>query len=164
MLLGALMSEPVVMYMGQIQIALLGVAFMLLVPGALALDRRRVTLQIEENDERKKGAHLVGDILDEILVVINHSPVTLHALRAIPFGSQAIRAEAAEPRRFLPGSSSLKTRFSIALPRSGRWMLHGFDVCISDPLGLLETRDYLPCPKPIEVYPKRRAVQTPPSS
>ena len=39
--------------------------------------------------------------------------------------------------------------------------MHGFDVRVRDPIGLLETRDYLPCTHPFEVYPRRIARRRP---
>ena len=60
-LLGAIVSEPMILYLGQIQIGLLGIAFMLLVPGALALDRRKVSFEIIDPEEDDKSVHVVGD-------------------------------------------------------------------------------------------------------
>ena len=48
LVLGALFSSPLILFLGEIQVALLAVSLMLLVPGALALDRRRVSISIEE--------------------------------------------------------------------------------------------------------------------
>ena len=155
LLLGAIMSAPMILYLGQIQIGLLGVAFMLLVPGALALDRRQVSFEIIEPEDEDGSVHIVGDSLRREVRVSNRSAVTLHALRARPFGGAALESTDVEDRRFLPAQSALKTAFEIVFRRSGRWVMHGFDVRVSDPLGLLETRDYLPCTHPFEVYPKR---------
>ena len=151
------MSEPIILYLGQIQIALLGIAFMLLVPGALALDRRKVSFEIIDPDEDDKSVHVVGDTVHREVRVKNVSSVTLHVLRAKAFGGAALESAPVEDRRFLPANSSLTTSFKVLLKRSGRWVLQGFDVRVSDPLGLLETRDYLPCVHPFEIYPKRAA-------
>ena len=157
LLLGSVMSEPIILYLGQIQIALLGIAFMLLVPGALALDRRKVSFEIIDPDEDDKSVHVVGDTVHREVRVKNVSSVTLHVLRAKAFGGAALESAPVEDRRFLPANSSLTTSFKVLLKRSGRWVLQGFDVRVSDPLGLLETRDYLPCVHPFEIYPKRAA-------
>lgn len=161
LLLGAILSEPILLYLGQVQIVLLGIAFMLLVPGALALDRRKVRFEVLEDDDEtsRKSAHVVGDHVTRRVRVTNESGITLHALHADPFGADALEGSPAKARRFLPGHSSLETAFEVDFKRTGRWMLHGFDVRIADPLGLLETRDYLPAPHPFEVYPKRGALR-----
>lgn len=157
--MGAVMSEPIVLYLGQLQVALLGVAFMLLAPAALALDRRRVRFTIEDEEGDHKSALIVGDRVRHRVRIENTSGVPLHALRAQPYGAEALDASEIEERRIVPTRSALTSSFEVAFARSGRWALHGFDVRVSDPIGLLETRDYLPCTHPFEVYPKRARLR-----
>ena len=56
-LLGALFSSSLILFLGEIQIAVLAVAFMLIVPGALALDRRQVFISVlQADDEGEDGS------------------------------------------------------------------------------------------------------------
>lgn len=155
LVLGALMSEPMILFIGQVQVAVLAVAFMLLVPQALALDRRQVRFRVvTEDDSDDRTLLVVGDDVETRVEILNTSDVTLHALRAQPFGAEAMQLEPLPACRLLPGRARSFSSFGVGVQRTGRWVLHGFDVRVSDPIGLFETRDYLPCTHPYEAYPR----------
>ncbi len=152
-LLGAGFSSSLILFLGEVQIAVLAVAFMLLVPGALALDRRQVVLEIEADEEAGALTTIVDSPLSVDVRVRNHSGVGLHAIRLEPFSTTApIQVEETRARRLLPSRHELVSQVSMRIMRTGRWVLQGFDVRISDPLGLLETRDYLPCTQAFEWF------------
>ena len=161
LLAGAALSNPLILVLGQVQIALLAVAFMLLVPGALALDRRRIECEVVEEDdaqqntaEKQVTGMLAGEHTEARLRVRNHAPLGLYGVRFRPFGAPELELEA--PRGFydIPGQRSVELGFGLQAARAGRWTLHGLDVEIADPLGLIETRDYLPCTHHYEFYPR----------
>ena len=154
LLTGALLSDALILFLGQIQIVLLAVSFMLIVPGAVALDRRYVRLRITSDVQ----GHVVGDDVTLHVEVLNESTSGLYAVSARPFGAHALDMTPIDAVSALPSESSVARTFQATVARSGRWMIHGFDVCISDPLGLIETKDYLPCAHAMEFYP--RVVRT----
>lgn len=157
LLAGAILSAPVILFLGQLQIALLGGAFLLLVPAAIALDRRLVTLEVIEEEEGGEGGArglLPGEAHRRRVQVTNTSPATLYAMRARPFGAEALTLTETEEIRALPRRSRVEATFEVEGARCGRWVIQGFDVRVTDPLGLLETRDYLPCLQPLEFYPR----------
>lgn len=160
-LLGALFSSSLILFLGEIQIAVLAVAFMLLVPGALALDRRQIVLEIDTPEDSAAITAIVDEPLAIKVHVKNQSGVGLHALLLNPFNATApIQVEEVKARRLLPSRHALVSSIAMRISRTGRWVLQGFDVRISDPLGLIETRDYLPCIQAFECYPRAIALGT----
>ena len=152
---GALMSEPLIVLLGQVQIAALAIAFMLLVPGAIALDRRRVRMEIDlAQSALLSSTHLVAQPVRYMVRLINESQTTLYQVCATPFGAEGLRMTPVQSAPMLPARSKLLKPFEVTADLSGRLALHGFDVCICDPLGLIETKDYLPCTFPMEFYPR----------
>lgn len=152
---GALLSDPLILLLGQVQIALLAVAFMLLVPGAIALDRRRVRFEIDRDASGlASDTHMAGQPVRYAVRLINESQTTLYSVSATPFGAEGLTMSSVEEAPMLSARASLLKHFEIMAQLSGRLTLHGFDVCICDPLGLIETKDYLPCTYPLEFYPR----------
>ncbi|MEM1347643.1 MAG: DUF58 domain-containing protein [Myxococcota bacterium] len=154
LILGAIVSNPLVLFLGQVQVAVLAVAFMLLVPAAISLDRRRVRFEILDEEEDDMEAHMVGTCVPTRVRIVNGSSTSLYALVATPFGAEQLEMTEIDDVQLLPGASSLVREFTACAARCGRWVMHGFDVRITDPLGLIETRDYLPCQYAMEFYPK----------
>lgn len=163
MFAGAVLSDPIILFLGQVQIALLAVAFMLLVPGSIALDRRRVQFKVHIDDVHAAQAAIVGDDITVRVSIENESRSNLYTMVATPFGAEPLDMTDVEQVYMLPARSKVCKTFMATVDRCGRWMVHGFDVCISDPLGLIETKDYLPCSHALEFYPKmvrqRRGAQ-----
>lgn len=164
-LLGALFSSSLILFLGEIQIAVLAVAFMLIVPGALALDRRQIFIAVLQEGEGEDGSiepenhQAITVLVDEerelALRVENRSGVSLHAMYLQPYGANApMQASESKPCRVLPSRHALRAQIGVMFQRTGRWVMQGFDVRISDPLGLIETRDYLPCAQAFECYPR----------
>ncbi len=160
--LGALFSSSLILFLGEVQVAVLAVAFMLVVPGALALDRRQVKV-LMRNASGEEGAQ-TALVDQELLVdfqVQNQSAVGLHSMYMEPFFSTApVDAEEIRACRILPGRHRLASAVKLRFSKTGRWLLQGFDVRISDPLGLIETRDYLPCLQSFECYPRAIVANT----
>jgi uncharacterized protein (DUF58 family) len=156
LLVGASLSHPLIVILGQIQLALLAVAFMLLVPGALILDRRRVTLAVRAGEEVGEAPgvsrHIAGESIEVDVAVTNPTPLELYGARLLPYGADALELEPPEEAVDVPGGYRVDTSFTARADRCGRWTMHGFDVEISDPLGLIEARDYLPCTHHFECY------------
>lgn len=150
LLTGALLSDSLILFLGQVQIVLLSVSFMLIVPGAVALDRRYVRFRIT-SEER---GHIVTDDVAITVEILNESTSALYAISARPFGTRALDMTSIDPVSTLPSYAKVARAFHATIAQSGRWMIHGFDVCISDPLGLIETKDYLPCEHALEFYPR----------
>lgn len=152
---GALLSEPIILLLGQVQVALLAIAFMLLVPGAIALDRRRVRVEIDADASGlASDTHLVGQPVRYVVKLINESRVNLYAVSAKPFGAEGLALTSVQEAPMLSARTALRKSFEVIAQMSGRLGIHGFDVCICDPLGLIETKDYLPCTYPMEFYPR----------
>ncbi len=162
--MGALLSRPLILFMGEIQIALVALGFLLLVPSAVAVDRRRVRVEVDLDEDDADVTHLTGDPFTLGIRVINESGVTLHALRAQPFGAENLECEPLEEIQALPRRSATRASFVTRARLSGRWALHGFDVRVSDPLGLIESKDYLPCAHPMEFIPKMALPRRAPRS
>lgn len=152
--LGAIVSNPLILFLGQVQVAVLAVAFMLLVPAAIALDRRRVRFEVLDDEEDDMEAHMVDTDVRARVRIINASSTSLYTMVATPFGAEQLEMTEIDDVQLLPGASSLVKEFTARAKRCGRWVMHGFDVSITDPLGLIETRDYLPCQYSMEFYPK----------
>ncbi len=151
---GALLSRPLIIFMGEIQVALVALGFLLLVPSAVAVDRRRVRIEIDPDAEDTPVSNLTGDPISLDVRVVNESGVTLHALRAQPFGAETLECEPLDEIQALPRRSATRSAFVATARLSGRRASHGFDVRISDPLGLIESKDYLPCAHPMEFIPR----------
>lgn len=168
-LVGAASTSVPIVVLGQVQILAIAVAFMLVGPAALVLDRRLVALRVEPEEASRMGTgHVVGDRVDVEIEVRNDSDHVLHHFRAEPYGAEPLETEPADVATIVGGATATG-RFEAFAQRCGRWMLHGFDVSVTDPLGLVETRDYLPCNHAFEFYPaagrlRRRAQRRPPQT
>lgn len=154
---GAVSEQALVLLMGQVQVAVLAISFLLCTVASLAVDRRFVTVSIvdAQGEPRSRTSGLVaGEETDLIVALDNDSWVPLYNLRIRPYGADAVDFEDVEADFHLPASSEAAVTMSLEARRSGRWMLHGFDVTLSDPLGLLAARDYLPCAHALECFPQ----------
>lgn len=161
---GVFLSDPLMLLIGQVHIVLLLVGVMLLVPGALALDRRLVSLQVISDagmiaKDSPGTGRVVGEPSVLSLSVRNRASVPLHHLRARPFMGDGLKVSEVSARDVLPPNRVLETEIQVEGTRAGRWVLHGFDMTVSDPLGLVDGRDYLPCTHAFEVYPFAGAIR-----
>ena len=91
--MGALLSRPLIIFMGEIQVALVALGFLLFVPSAVAVDRRCVRIEVDSDAEDTPVSNLTGDPVTLDVRVVNESGVTLHALRAQPFGAESLECE-----------------------------------------------------------------------
>jgi uncharacterized protein (DUF58 family) len=168
-IVGAAATSVPIVLLGQVQILALAVGFVLISPAALVLDRRLVKLRVEPEEAARMGTgHVVGDEVDVELEVRNDSDQVLHNFRAEPYAAEALEVEDTDVATIVGGATAA-ARFEAQADRCGRWMLHGFDVTVTDPIGLVETRDYLPCNHAFEFYPaagrlRRRARRRPPQT
>lgn len=152
---GVVTSSPLILLVGQVHIALLAASVMLSVPSALALDRRMITLEIEADGAAPQHAgHVVGSDVSVALQVLNQSDVALNFFEAKPFAASGISAPEAPSRVHVPSRHRGTGNFTLRGKRCGRWFVHGFDVSVCDPLGLVESRDYLPASHAFEFYPR----------
>jgi uncharacterized protein (DUF58 family) len=154
---GAIGENLLLVVFGQLQVLVLTLAFLLCVVSALALDRRFVTVSVRDEtgeDVYSTTGHTVGEPAHLELEIRNLSTVPLFGLELSGFGSDSLKMSSVDETFQLASRSRTSTQIDVTPERSGRWLLHGFDVAIADPLGLLETRDYLPCIHSFECYPK----------
>ncbi|MFW6053217.1 MAG: DUF58 domain-containing protein [Persicimonas sp.] len=153
---GAVFEQPLLLMMGQVQVALLSVPFLICVVAALALDRRFVTLSVgsEADSTGRSTTMVVGRSLELDIFVRNNAWLPLYGLGVEPFGSDTLDFDKSDSDFHLPTQSKGSMAMRVTGSRIGRWMLHGFDVALRDPLGLLEARDYLPCPHAFECLPR----------
>lgn len=157
---GALGERPLLLLMGEVMIGVLAISFLLCVVAALALDRRYVSIVCAEPgslDPRYVSRAVTGQPCVLHFLVHNDAWVPLYGLQIRSFGAPALGAEASQSQFHLPSGSRIGIDLQFIAQRSGRWCLHGFDVRVADPLGLLSTRDYLPCTHAIESFPPVRA-------
>lgn len=153
---GAFAERPVLLMMGEVMIGVLAISFFLCIAAALALDRRFVSVVCvdpEDDAPRDISRATTGAPLGLHFMIQNHAWVPLYGLQIAPFGAAALQAEGAPAQYHLPSGARLGVEIEFTPRRSGRWCLHGFDIHVADPLGLLATRDYLPCTHVIESFP-----------
>ncbi|MGM0555020.1 MAG: DUF58 domain-containing protein [Myxococcota bacterium] len=153
---GAIGENLLLVVFGQLQVLVLTLAFLLCVVSALALDRRFVSVSVRDEtgeDVYSTTGHTVGKPVHLQLEIRNCSTVPLFGLELSGFGSESLQMSSVDDSFQLASRSKTHTHLDVVPQRSGRWLLHGFDVAISDPLGLLQTRDYLPCIHAFECYP-----------
>jgi uncharacterized protein (DUF58 family) len=154
---GAVAEQPILLLIGQVQIAVLALSFLLCVVAALALDRRFVRLQIrgEAGEQRFSSTGLrAGEPTEIDLFIGNDAWLPLYGLKLSPYGARALAFDDADRSFHLPAGAEVAAKLSVEASRSGRWNLQGFDVAITDPLGLLAARDYLPCIHAFECFPQ----------
>lgn len=153
-LVGIILSDPFVVLLGQVHFVLLVFSVIALIPGALVLDRRHVSLRVTADGEGRAGSgQVVGATEPLSLHVKNASGVNLHHFEAVPFAPNGIRVSHPTGIVAVGADAEVSREFKVTGLRSGRWVLQGFDICIHDPFGLVETRDYLPVVHAFEVYP-----------
>lgn len=151
---GVAFSSPILVVIGQIQIALLIFSVLLVVPGALALDRRKVSIGLEQTAlERVGTSYLVGEEVKTAVRVQNSSGSTLHGFSAQPFGARALSLPEKVISASVPPGAAPDVEFEVTGRRSGRFAVHGFDVLLADPMGLVEVKDYLPGVQTFQFFP-----------
>jgi uncharacterized protein (DUF58 family) len=154
LLVGAALSDPLILLLGQIHVVLLVFAVLAVVPSALVLDRRLVALELESDGGTRSGTgHVVGEKELIRLKISNPSHVALNHFQVKPYLSAGIEASTPEGVVAIGGGRQIDREFYVTGLRSGRWVLHGFDVSVHDPFGMVETRDYLPAMHAFEFYP-----------
>lgn len=160
---GALAERPVLLLMGEVMVGVLAISFLLCVVAALALDRRFVSIvccDAEDDEIRYASTAVRGEEKALHIVIRNDAWIPLYGLRLIPFGSEFLEFKGTAAHFHIPSGVRSALTIPVVARRSGRWCLHGFDVCAADPLGLLITRDYLPCTHAVEAYPRTVQAMT----
>ncbi|MFU8806252.1 MAG: DUF58 domain-containing protein [Bradymonadaceae bacterium] len=156
LLVGVIMGRPVIILLGQIPIVLLVLAYLLCLPSALALDRRRLSLNVQQVGQgpEPRSSHVVGDVIPLEVSCDNHSTARIHGFEVSPFTLAPIEMTAPPEARLIPAHQRAMSTMEVIANASGRWVLSGFDVRITDPLGLVQNKDYLPCLHVFECYPR----------
>ncbi|QDG54352.1 DUF58 domain-containing protein [Persicimonas caeni] len=155
---GAVTEQPLLLLLGQVQVAVLAISFLLCVVAALALDRRFVRIEVRDDSGSKRFRStgvMTGEKTDVDVYISNDAWVPLYGLALEPFGARALGLGDIDDYFHLPTKAEVSAPLTVEAARSGRWTLQGFDVSISDPLGLLSARDYLPCLHAFECFPQR---------
>lgn len=153
--LGVILSNPVLLLLGQAQLVLLVCATLMTAPTALLLDRRKLAVEVhQKGDGSDKGGHVVGDVIDLEVTVRNPTKVGIHNLALEPFAADGIDARLDEGRLTVPSRQLASGDMRVSGRRTGRWTLQGFDVRATDPFGLVEVRDYVAAVHPFEFYPR----------
>ena len=151
---GAAMTNVSLVVLGQAQVVLLAVAFLLISPSALALDRRLIRTRLETADpSRATTGHIIGSKVELKVSIENLSDQPIHNMRLVPFGAESLVVTDVVVGAVLDPTSAVSREIELTSEAAGRWALHGFDVQINDPLGFAESRDYLPCTHAFEFYP-----------
>lgn len=153
---GAIAEHQVLLILGEIQVALLAVSFLTCVVAGHALDRRYVSIAVLDEAGQEAFAttgHVVDQPITVRIRIANDGWMPLFSFRIQPYGADALELGEVDDRFQLASRTAAEAEFAISAQRSGRWMLHGFDVAVTDPLGLLEARDYLPSMHAFECYP-----------
>ncbi|TDP76042.1 DUF58 domain-containing protein [Bradymonas sediminis] len=157
---GAFAERPVLLLMGEVMVGVLAISFLLCVVAALALDRRFVSIvcaDAEDDKLRHISTAVRGEEKQLHIVIRNDAWIPLYGLQLKPYASEFLAFEDIPEHFHIPSGVRSALTIAVRAKRSGRWCLHGFDIYAADPLGLLITRDYLPCTHAMEVYP--RSVQ-----
>lgn len=153
---GVASGEIFVVLFGAALVLAVAVAYGLAIPGALVLDRRFVEARVQEASSAAAGGHsghVVGDEVEASFVLDNSGSVPLFGLDLGPYGPAELTFEGDLAVGGIPAGRSVSTHLEVRAERSGRWMLQGFDVSVTDPFGLVEARDYIPCNFAFEFYP-----------
>ncbi len=151
---GVLAGEMVIAWLGCCLILALALTYGASVASALVLDRRFVAAEIREvSSPDGHGGYVVGDDIEVDLAVVNRSALPLFGLRAEPYGPEALHLEGELAFRSIGAQTRVERPLQVRASCSGRWMLQGFDLAVTDPFGVIEVRDYLPCNFAFEFYP-----------
>lgn len=154
LLVGSVLSDPTILLLGQVHIVLLVLAVMAIVPSALVLDRRLVRVEARPDGESHSGSgHVVGERERVSVVIHNPSNVALNHFKIVPFAATGITVSTPDGIVSVGPGQAVERDFYVTGRTVGRWVMHGFDVSVHDPFGLIETRDYLPAVHAFEFYP-----------
>lgn len=154
---GALAERPLLLLMGEVMVGVLAMSFLLCVVAALALDRRFVSIQCCDahgGEIQHRSTAVRGDEKALHFRVQNDAWIPLYGLQLFPFGSEFLEFRPTPSHFHIPSGVRSALTISVVPTRSGRWCLHGFDVRVADPLGLLVGRDYLSCTHAVETFPR----------
>ena len=155
--IGVVAREMVILMFGTSLILALAVAYGSALSSALALDRRFIDAELQESDGSQLSGHtghVVGDEIDVELTLSNRSELSIFGLDLQAFGPQQLHIDGDFRFRSVEGRTSARRSVSVSASCSGRWVLQGFDVSVTDPFGLIEARDYIPCNFAFEFYPR----------
>lgn len=158
LLIGTMASRPLILWMGQLQVMVLALGYGFSVAAGLIVDRRFVHLSLGEtesdgSDGGGHSGHVVGDPLAAELAIENRSALPLFDFTADPYGPPQVEVDKPADVPRLAAGGRVDRSVEVHATGSGRWMLQGFDIGFSDPLGLVRVRDYLPCNYAFEFYP-----------
>lgn len=154
---GVAAGEVLIVLFGACLILGLSIAYGVAIPAALALDRRFVEAAMREATSagaEGHSGHVVGDEIECALSLDNYASVPLFGVELEPYGSDELGIDGDLGFEWVGAGRSVAQSVRVYADRSGRWTLQGFDVSMTDPFGLVEARDYIPCNFAFEFYPR----------
>lgn len=152
---GVIASETTIVFFGSALVLTLAVAFVIALASALVLDRRHLSATISETSSPEGHAgYVVGDEIDVDLELENRAALPVFGLHAEPYAPDPLTLEGDLAFWNIGPDCRTSRTIGVTASCSGRWMLQGFDVSVTDPLGLVEVRDYMPCNFAFEFYPR----------
>ncbi|TXD36277.1 DUF58 domain-containing protein [Lujinxingia vulgaris] len=149
---GALAREPVLVLLGQVPWWVLLGAMMLILTQSRALQRRQVVLGVDGAPGPLRIRYGQRHTLP--ISVSNASGDRLGALALEPVTSGGILVQRGPTLGGLAPGHKVSVPVVLTTQHVGRASLQGFEVVLRGRLGLVETRDYLPCVQVLEVFPK----------
>ncbi|MFB6265036.1 MAG: DUF58 domain-containing protein [Bradymonadaceae bacterium] len=152
---GVAVGRPAAVFAAGAVFLAFAVAWALTVPSMLALDRRFVRLEVTSGLDAglASSGHVVGDWIELGVRVRNDSAAPVFRLGGTPYAADALDLRGEWRIGTVAPGGEAEGQVRIGAARTGRWVLQGFDVTAEDPLGLMQIRDYLPCPCVFEFYP-----------
>lgn len=152
---GVFFRSPALVFIGEIEIGIVVLGVLLLIPGALALDRRRIRIELDREVIDLFGtSYRVGEEAETTIRIINASNTPLYGFSAKPFGSKSLLLPETLGNITLSADAEVPVRFPVKGLRTGRFVIHGYDVCVRDPLGITEVKDYLPNIESFRFFPQ----------
>jgi len=152
---GVVATRTTVVFFGASLVLALAVGYVIALATALVLDRRYLSATVRETSSPDGHAgYVVGDQVEIDLELENRAALPVFGLSAEAYGPDQLGVEGDLGFWTLGPNSRTSRTVHVTSSRSGRWMLQGFDVSVTDPLGLVEVRDYLPCNFAFEFYPR----------
>lgn len=151
---GVIGGQWALLLLGALQVAILAMAYQGLLPAALALERRLLSVEVSPPEGTSLGTLRTGRPVRLALRVRNRAGTTLHGVRLTPHAGSGLRLLEAVPHDLhLPGYSALSCDMSVQAELTGRWFIHGFKVHITDLLGLIAVGEYVASPTPLKFLP-----------
>jgi uncharacterized protein (DUF58 family) len=144
----------VLVALGILVLAGLGVAYLAWFPTAIYLRRHKVELAwwIPPGDQ-PGGAVTSGHPFTLHLALRNRGERPLRVVDVRLFTASALRP-AAPFSLYVPAGTEREACVTLSAAASGHWVLHGALLRLADPLGLFEIVAYFPSPIGVKVFPR----------